>query len=176
MPLFICRWQNGDFSAVSAASRDEAMYLLDEVGNADVADLFTFKNFMVHFQLKKEADNLEELVPIQLEGFGEATYEMLCERVHPVYAKVAGNEVNAFPIAGEIPREKRDAALKTLNEALVTERMRKWDSKKPKLSDDRDVAELQQEVDLPRAVAEKAVKERRRRAITEIPPHSDKVQ
>src|ERR1700751_1091327 len=25
MPLFICRWQNGDFSAVSAASRDEAM-------------------------------------------------------------------------------------------------------------------------------------------------------
>ena len=33
MPLFICRWQDGDFSAVSAASRDEAMELLDEVGN-----------------------------------------------------------------------------------------------------------------------------------------------
>ena len=42
--MFICRWQNGDFSAVSAASRDEAMELLDEAGNADVADLFTVKN------------------------------------------------------------------------------------------------------------------------------------
>ena len=73
MSLFICRWQDGDFSAVSAASRDEAMELLDEVGNADVA-------------------------------------------------------------------------------------------------------ELQEKGDVPRLVAEKAVKERRRRAITEMPSHSDKIQ
>jgi hypothetical protein len=92
MPLFTCRWQNGDFSAVSAASRDEAMELLDEVGNADVADLFTVKNFMVHFQLKTEADNMEEPVPVELEGFGDGTYEMLCERVYPVYGKVSGKE------------------------------------------------------------------------------------
>ena len=71
MPLFICRSQNGDFSAVSAASREEAMELLDEVGNADVADLFTAKRFMVHFHLKKHVDTLEELVPVDLEGFGE---------------------------------------------------------------------------------------------------------
>lgn len=176
MPLFICRWQNGDFSVVSAASRDEAMELLDEVGNADVADLFTVKNFMVHFQLKTETENMEEPVPVELEGFGEGTYEMLCERVYPVYGKVSGEVVDDLPTTGEIPKEKRDAALKTLNEALVTERMRKWDSKKPKLSDDPDVAELQKEGDVPRPVAEKAVKEHRRRAITEMPSHSDKVQ
>ena len=92
MPLFTCRWQNGDFSAVSAASRDEAMELLDEVGNADVAALYTVKNFMVHFQLKTEADNMEEPVPVELEGFGDGTYEMLCERVYPVYGKVSGKE------------------------------------------------------------------------------------
>jgi hypothetical protein len=74
------------------------------------------------------------------------------------------------------PREKHDAALKELNEALVTERMRKWDSKKPKLSDDPDVAELQAEGDVPSPVAEKAMNERRRRAITGMPSHSDKVQ
>ncbi len=84
--------------------------------------------------------------------------------------------VDDLPTTGEIPKEKRDVALKTLNEALVTERMRKWDSKKPKLSNDPDVAELQKEGDVPRPVAEKAVKERRRRAITEMPSHSDKVQ
>jgi hypothetical protein len=49
MPLFICRWQNGDFSAVSASSREEAVELLDEVGNADVAEVFTAKRFMVHW-------------------------------------------------------------------------------------------------------------------------------
>jgi hypothetical protein len=54
--------------------------------------------------------------------------------------------------------------------------MRKWDSKKPKVSDDPDVAELQKQGDVPRLVAEKAVKERRRRTIAEIPRHSDKVQ
>ena len=176
MPLFICRWQDGDFSAVSAASRDEAMELLDEVGNADVADLFTVKNFMVHFQLKTDAENMEEPVPVELEGFGEGTYEMLCERVYPVYSKVSGNVVDDLLTTGEIPKEKRDAALKTLNEALVTERMRKLDSKKPKVSEDPDVAELQEECDVPRLVAEKAVKERRRRAITEMASHSDKVQ
>jgi predicted component of type VI protein secretion system len=176
MPLFICRWQNGDFSAVSAASREEAMELLDEVGNADVADLFTVKNFMVHFQLKTEADNMEEPVPVELEGFGDGTYEMLCERVYSVYGKVSEKVVDDLPTTGEMPKERRDAALKKLNEALVTERMRKRDSKKPKLSNDPAVAELQEEGDVPRPVAEKLVKERRRRAIIEMPSHSDKVQ
>jgi hypothetical protein len=131
---------------------------------------------MVHFQLKTEADNMEEPVPVELEGFGDGTYEMLCERVYPVYGKVSGKVFDDLPTTGEMPKEKRDAALKTLNEALITERMRKRDSKKPKLSDDPDVAELQEEGDVPRPVAEKVVKERRRRAITEMPSHSDKVQ
>ena len=79
--------KTGDFSAVSASSRAEAMELLDEVGNADVADLFTAKRFMVHFQLKKQVDSVEEPLPVDLEGFGEETYDMLCERVYPVYNK-----------------------------------------------------------------------------------------
>ena len=176
MPLFICRWQKGDFSAVSAASREEAMELLDEVGNADVADLFTTKNFMVHFQLKAEAHNVEDPVPVELEGFVDETYEMLSERVYPVYGKASMQVDEDWPTSGDIPKEKREAAFKVLNEALVTERMREWDSKKPKLSDDPDVAELQKVSEVPRPMAESAVKERRRRAIAEMPSGSDKVQ
>src|SRR5215472_10389383 len=108
MPLFICRWQNGDFSAVSAASRDEAMELLDEVGNADVADVFTVRNFMVHFQLKEEADDVEELVPVELEGFGEETYDILRQRVYPVYSKASDEADEDWPATGEVPKEKRD--------------------------------------------------------------------
>jgi hypothetical protein len=176
MPLFICRWQNGDFSAVSASSREEAMELLDEVANADVADLFTAKRFMVHFQLKKQVDNLEEPVPVSFEGFGEETYDTLCERVYPVYSKASMRVHDDLHATGDAPKEECDAALKVLNDALVAERMRNWDSKKPKLSDDPDVAELQKELDVPRPMAEQAVKEHRRRAIVEMPSPSDEVQ
>src|SRR6266566_8647460 len=88
MPLFICRWQNGEFSAVSASSRAEALELLDEIGNADVADVFTAKRFMVHFHLKKQIENAEDPVPVDLEGFGEETYDTLCDRVYPVYSSL----------------------------------------------------------------------------------------
>jgi hypothetical protein len=176
MPLFICRWQNGDFSAVSAASRDEAMELLDEVGNADVADLFTMKNFMVHFQLKAEADTVDDPVPVEIEAFGDDTYDMLWKRVYPVYGKVSAKVVDDLPSSADIPNEMREAALVKLNEAIVTERLRNVDSKKAELSDDPDVAELQKERDTPRQVAEKVVKEHRRRAITEMQSPSNKVQ
>jgi hypothetical protein len=176
MPLFICRWQNGDFSAVSASSREEAMELLDEVGNADVAEVFTAKRFMVHFQLKKQLDNLEELVPVDLEGFGEETHDTLCERVYPVYSKASMRLHNDLHANDEVPKEEYDAGLKVLNDALAAERMRNEDSKKPELSDDPDVAKLQKQVDVPRPMAEQAVEERRRRAMSEMPPSSDKVQ
>lgn len=176
MPLFICRWQNGDFSAVSASSREEAVELLDEVGNADVAEVFTAKRFMVHFQLKKQLDNLEEPVPVDLEGFGEETYDTLCERVYPVYSKASMRLHDDQHANDEVPKEEYDAGLKVLNDALAAERMRNEDSKKPELSDDPDVAKLQKQVDVPRPMAEQAVKERRRRAMSEMPPSSDKVQ
>ncbi len=176
MPLFICRWQNGDFSAVSAVSREEAMELLDEVGNADVAELFTTKRFMVHFQLKKQVDNVEEPVPVDLDGFGDETYEMLCDRVYLVYSKASIMVHDDWPTSGDVPKGKYDTALKMLEEALMTERMRNWDSKTAELSDDPEVAELQKRADVPRPMAEQAVKERRRHAIAEMPSQSDKVQ
>lgn len=176
MTLFICRWQNGDFSAVSASSREEAMELLDEVGNADVADLFSAKRFMVHFQLRKEVDSLGEPVPVSLEGFGEETYDILCERAYPVYGKALMRLHDDLRESGDVAKEEYDAAIKLLNDALVAERMRNWDSKEPKLSDESDAAELQKQLDLPKSMAEQALKERRRRAILETPSPSDKVQ
>jgi hypothetical protein len=77
MPLFICRWQNGDFSAVSAATKTDAIALLDEVGNAEVYELFAVKNFMVHFSLKQQTDEVDDFVPVEMEGVGEETVDIL---------------------------------------------------------------------------------------------------
>ena len=68
MPLYICRWQNGDFSAVSAASKTDVIELLDEVGNAEVCELFTVKKIMVHFSLKQSRMSWTILFPLNWRG------------------------------------------------------------------------------------------------------------
>jgi hypothetical protein len=138
--------------------------------------VFTAKRFMVHFQLKKQIDDLEEPVPVDFEGFGEETYETLRERVYPVYNKASMRVHDELHANGDLPEQEYNGALKVLNEAVVTERTRNWDSKKAELSDDPQVAELQKQVDVPRPMAEQVVKERRRRAIVEMPPSTKKVQ
>jgi hypothetical protein len=35
MPLFLCRWPNGDCSIVLARTREDAIVELDQVGNAE---------------------------------------------------------------------------------------------------------------------------------------------
>ena len=87
MPVFVCRWPSADFSAVSATSREEALELLSEVGNAASSELFVANNFMVHFHIKNEPDGFEEMLPLVFGGFGEQTHGMLCERVYPAYCQ-----------------------------------------------------------------------------------------
>src|SRR5439155_24911999 len=124
----------------------------------------------------KQVDSVEEPVPVDLEGFGEETYDTLCERVYPVYSKASIRVHTDLPANDHVPKEECASALKVLNDALAAERMRNEDSKKPELSDDPDVAKLQRQVDVPRPMAEQAVSEHRRRAMSEMPPSSDKVQ
>ena len=50
MPLFLCRWPNGDFSAVLASSEQDALIKLDEVDNAEGCPLVRVDDFQVHFQ------------------------------------------------------------------------------------------------------------------------------
>jgi hypothetical protein len=177
MPLFICRWQNGDFSAVSAASRKDAIELLDEVGNAETCELFTMKNFMVHFRLKEETDEIDDFVPVELEGFGEATVDTLCDRVYPDYFDASITEGENWPDDEEATKEDVTATLQSLNDALVKERTRQWGAKEPEISNDTEAAHLQKAgLDLPKSVAERAVKEHRHRQFLNATPKSDKVQ
>jgi hypothetical protein len=174
MPLFVCRWENGDFSAVSAPSREAAIELLDEVGNAEDCEVFVVKDFMVHFQLEKKVEALHGSVPVLLEGFGEKTQEMLLERVYPIYDKLFSEAMEGLD--DEASTGKAEAGRKAVNDALTTERNRLWGAKERKLSGDADVAKLQEAGDLPKISAERVVKEHRRRRILETPPSTNKVQ
>jgi hypothetical protein len=174
--MYICRWQNGDFSAVYARSREHAITLLDEVDNAELGELFTAKDFMVHFRLRKEAADFDEVVPVELEAFGEATEDVVCERVYPIFWKAA---MDADEQLGDeaVTDEKWDVAMKQVNDALTTERTRSWGAKEPEISNDPLAARLQEAgYRIPKAVAEAAVREHRRKKIVQMPPKTNRSQ
>jgi len=122
MHVFVCRCQNGDFSAASAQSREEAIELLAEVGDAKTCEVFTTDNFMVHFHIKNDADNFEEMLPVKFGGFGEQTHRMLCDRMYPAYCAAISEIDKDRPHADDVPREKFATASKLLDNALNTEK------------------------------------------------------
>jgi hypothetical protein len=70
MAMFLCRWPNGDFSIVSAATKSDAVELLDEWGNAEQASLTRMPDCMFDFRLSDSG-------AIELADIGEATDDLL---------------------------------------------------------------------------------------------------
>jgi hypothetical protein len=66
MPTYMCRWENGDISFVSAVSKDDAIGALDEVGAATAGMLQAVNHFMVHLTLDDDGE-------LELESLGEDT-------------------------------------------------------------------------------------------------------
>jgi hypothetical protein len=81
MALYLCRWENGDFSIVQANNKEHAIEMLDEVANAEGMPLYAIREFMVHFRLTDEGT-------IELEEFGDDFSEYILDRVHPILGKM----------------------------------------------------------------------------------------
>jgi hypothetical protein len=145
MPLYICRWQNGDFSAVFARNREIADFMLDEVGNADLGEVFTAPNFMVHFKLLPKPDGIDDFHPFELEALGEAFGDQILEKCYPHFEKVAMRD---------------DVSMEDLEDALKYEKARLWGSKEVPPSEDPEVRRLQElDRSFPVSVLESVVRE-----------------
>ena len=77
MPLYLCRWPNGDCSVVLASNKGAAIETLDELANAEGCPLTVLRDFMVHFRLSDSGE-------LEFEGLGEATEEAVFEQAYPV--------------------------------------------------------------------------------------------
>jgi hypothetical protein len=77
MPLFLCRWPNGDCSVVLARTKDDAIVELDQVGNAEDCPITQVRTFQVHFALTNQGD-------LALERFGEGTKEDVFAFAYPL--------------------------------------------------------------------------------------------
>jgi hypothetical protein len=79
MPVFMCRWPNGDVSFVFARNKEDAIITLDEFDNAELAKLVQIGSFMLDFRLTDDG----ELV---FQGFGEDCQAEIMQRAYPVVA------------------------------------------------------------------------------------------
>ena len=114
MPLFLCRWPNGDCSLVWARSKDDAIVELDQVGNADSCPIAQMRTFQLHCALTDRGD-------LQLEGFGEGTKDEIFSFAYPLLDRVlhdasgdeaAGSDESLSPdqraaIAQAVEQERR---------------------------------------------------------------------
>ena len=76
MPIFLCRWPNGDCSLVSARTKAEAIERLDEVANAEGCPITRLEHLQVHFRLTDEGQ-------LALDGLGEAMEEEIFGSCYP---------------------------------------------------------------------------------------------
>jgi len=119
MPLYLCRWPNGDCSVVRANNKGEAVEVLDEIGNAEGCPLITLPTFMVHFRISDVGE-------LELDSLGEATEAALFELAYPLLNEAllnvptdeAGNLTpeGLIAISGAVAKERERIRLKKVKE------------------------------------------------------------
>jgi hypothetical protein len=101
---------------VSARNRENAIIALDELDNAELAELRQVRDFMVDFRLTDSGD-------LELQGFGESCHDDIWNRAYPVLAKAMA----------ETPRsatgEPTSAGKKSIRAAVHAEKVcsTRWD-------------------------------------------------
>lgn len=117
--MYLCRWPNGEFSIVSAATKDDAIVMLDEWGNAEQASLKRMPECMFDFRLREDGE-------IELADIGEATHDFIMETCYPELDKALStvewqDDGLTFSANGQ----------KQIRDAVERERTRLWSSQPP---------------------------------------------
>ena len=76
MPLYLCRWPNGDASVVMARNKTAAIIQLDEFDNAEYAEISRLNEFLVDFRLDDEGR-------LELAGIGEGAENAIMKTAFP---------------------------------------------------------------------------------------------
>jgi hypothetical protein len=141
--MYLCRWPNGDFSIVSARTKDDAIELLDEWGNAEQASLTRMTDCMFDFRLTDDGQ-------IELAGIGDATEEYIMETCYSELQK-AVNTVE--------PNDSDDYQ-RQIRKAVDRERTRLWDNQPPaKPAATQLGREIQKQLGAPSVVVDRIVRQ-----------------
>jgi hypothetical protein len=119
MAIYLCRWPNGEFSIVKAATRSNAIEKLDEWGNAEQAIISRMTNCMFDFRLRDDGQ-------IELANVGEATDGEIMETCYPVLGQAL-----ATAEWDETGSDHLEKGRNEIRDAVASERTRLWDSQPP---------------------------------------------
>jgi len=114
MAIYLCRWPNGEFSIVNSKTKDEAIELLDEWGNAEQALLTRMTDCMFDFRLTDEGQ-------IELANISEYTEERIMKTCYPNLS-----EVLATAELDEEGIDYSETGRNKVREAVELERTRLW--------------------------------------------------
>jgi len=110
MPLYMCRWINGDVSFVWARNKTDAVEALDEVDNAEGCPITPIHDFMIHFGLTDQGE-------LELQGFGEEAENEIFDKAYPLLEQAIIDAPDGFD------REKPEGRA-LVEEAVQRERKR----------------------------------------------------
>ena len=145
MPLFLCRWENGDCSFVAAPTKDTAIQYLDEIGNAEDSQLTAISDFMVHFELTPEGK-------LQFHSFGEVTEGAIFERAYPLLDDLLHSDRLSDPMEPTA----RDTGL--IRATVAKERKRLLGKKRRRVAQTEIGRRIAKEMDAPAALMDSIVR------------------
>jgi hypothetical protein len=116
MAIYLCRWANGEFSIVNAKTKDDAIELLDEWGNAEQEILTRLTDCMLDFRLTDDGQ-------IELANIGEFTQECIMKACYPRLS-----DALATAERDETEQDFSERGREQVREAVELERTRLWDS------------------------------------------------
>ena len=141
MAVYMCRWENGDVSFVSASSKKDACFLLDEFGDAELEDVHLVKDFMVSFRLTDDGE-------VELAEVGDATDDLFHEKIYPVLDRVQMEECGGRD-------EPTAKGKRRIREAVQKERTRLAGTMKRRVSKDPEARIAQELLKTSSVVAER---------------------
>jgi len=156
MPVFMCRWSNGDCSFVSARNKSKAIEALDEIANAEGCPLSVVEDFMVHFHLDDDGT-------LQLEEFGEGT-ENTIWKDYPILDETLGQiyeETKDGPLTPEYMRVIGEAVSKE------RERVKAKTTKQPSTHLGQEIKKV---MDVPTSMIEREIKKTAMEKLKEFKP------
>ena len=146
MPMFMCRWENGDSSFVAAPNKEATIEYLDEIGNAEGSRLTAIRDFMMHFELTPEGR-------LQFHSFGEITQDVIFEKAYPLLNDLLHSDRLTNPVAPTA----RDMA--EIRAAVAKERKRLLGKKCPRVAETEIGRSIAKEMDMPASLADRIVRQ-----------------
>lgn len=143
MPVYMCRWENREVSFVSAKSKRDACFLLDEFAAVEPEDLQEVQEFMLDFALSDDGG-------LVLSDLGEATRKVFEEKIYPVLYRAKQKSEAA------IEEAVKDAGPQ-IRAAVENERTRLHGRMRKRRAKGQTARALQEELGMSAAVAEATV-------------------